>query len=53
MKSWLYRIYERMLWRQVRNGPSPDHIGLIVDGNRRFARGKGIKLNEGHHEGSV
>ncbi len=53
MKSWLYRIYERMLWAQVRNGPSPDHIGLIVDGNRRFARGKGIKLNEGHHEGSV
>ncbi|MBT6246562.1 MAG: di-trans,poly-cis-decaprenylcistransferase, partial [Gammaproteobacteria bacterium] len=53
MKSWLYRIYEKMLWAQVRNGPSPGHIGLIVDGNRRFARGKGLELNEGHHEGSV
>jgi tritrans,polycis-undecaprenyl-diphosphate synthase [geranylgeranyl-diphosphate specific] len=53
MTSWLYRIYEKVLWAQVRSGPRPGHIGLIVDGNRRFARGKGIELNKGHHEGSV
>ena len=52
MNNWLYRLYERMLWSQVRTGPSPNHIGLIVDGNRRFAEGRGLSKNLGHEEGS-
>jgi tritrans,polycis-undecaprenyl-diphosphate synthase [geranylgeranyl-diphosphate specific] len=49
----LYRLYERSLWNQVRNGPKPHHIGLIVDGNRRFAKSKGFaNTNEGHSAGS-
>lgn len=51
--AFLYRIYERVLWRQIRNGPNPQHIGLIVDGNRRFARARGLaNTNEGHNAGS-
>lgn len=29
----------------------PKHIGLILDGNRRWARKKGIDINQGHKEG--
>ncbi len=52
VKSILYSVYERTLWRQIMRGPNPHHIGLIVDGNRRFARGKGLNSNEGHVVGS-
>jgi len=34
----VYRLYERRLLRDVRAHPVPRHIGLILDGNRRFAR---------------
>lgn len=50
--SILYKIYEQRLWRQIKDGPNPHHIGLIVDGNRRFARGKGLASNQGHTLGS-
>jgi tritrans,polycis-undecaprenyl-diphosphate synthase [geranylgeranyl-diphosphate specific] len=48
----LYKLYEPLLWSQIKNGPRPHHIGLIVDGNRRFARIKGLASNEGHNAGS-
>ncbi|HEY7299499.1 MAG TPA: polyprenyl diphosphate synthase [Xanthobacteraceae bacterium] len=38
MLAPLYRIYERRLLRQVRAFAVPRHIGLILDGNRRFGR---------------
>ncbi len=52
LKAVLYKIYERLLWRQIKNGPSPHHIGLIVDGNRRFARDRGLVSHQGHMVGS-
>jgi short-chain Z-isoprenyl diphosphate synthase len=36
--SPIYRIYERDLDRQVRVYPMPHHVGLILDGNRRYGR---------------
>ena len=48
----LYKFYEPILWSQIKDGPRPHHIGLIVDGNRRYARGKGIASTEGHNAGS-
>ena len=48
----LYKLYETFLWSQIKNGPTPAHIGLIVDGNRRFAKGRGLDQNLGHEEGS-
>ncbi len=48
-----YSLYEQLLWRQIRFGARPHHIGLIVDGNRRFAKLQGfVNTNEGHSAGS-
>jgi short-chain Z-isoprenyl diphosphate synthase len=40
--SWAYRRYEAQLLREVCTGPVPRHVGIILDGNRRHARGKGL-----------
>jgi len=42
MTGPLYYLYERHLLRQVRGGPVPHHVGLILDGNRRYARERGL-----------
>jgi short-chain Z-isoprenyl diphosphate synthase len=34
----LYRIYERRLTRHVGAHPVPRHVGVILDGNRRYGR---------------
>lgn len=46
-----YRWYEHVLVRQATAGPVPAHIGLILDGNRRFARGMGLEATLGHQYG--
>ena len=38
----LYYLYERRLQWQVSRGPVPRHIGIILDGNRRHGRARGI-----------
>jgi short-chain Z-isoprenyl diphosphate synthase len=38
----LYYLYARRLIRDLRNGPTPGHIGIILDGNRRHGRSLGI-----------
>ena len=40
----LYYLYERHLLRQVHIGSMPSHIGIILDGNRRY--GKQRRLND-------
>ncbi len=47
----LYWAYERRLAAQVARGPVPAHIGLILDGNRRYARGIGLAARLGHEFG--
>lgn len=42
MISLLYYLYERRLLRQVRHGAVPRHVGIILDGNRRYARQRGL-----------
>lgn len=53
LPSPIYRFYERNLWNQIKNGPKPHHIGVILDGNRRFARKKGLDVKEGHSFGAT
>jgi short-chain Z-isoprenyl diphosphate synthase len=38
MKRLLYWLYARRLSRQIRAGEAPQHVGIILDGNRRYAR---------------
>jgi short-chain Z-isoprenyl diphosphate synthase len=50
---WLYWLYERRLLTQVTSaGRLPRHIGLIMDGNRRFARALKLDVNAGHDYGA-
>ena len=42
MLGLAYRLYELRLARQVRRRPPPRHIGIILDGNRRYGRSQGI-----------
>lgn len=49
----LYWLYERRLLRAVRQGGKlPNHIGIIMDGNRRFARSVGLDVKAGHDYGA-
>ncbi|MEM4985382.1 MAG: polyprenyl diphosphate synthase [Sulfolobales archaeon] len=47
----LYRLYENMLWDQVKSGPLPRHVAIIPDGNRRWARELGMSPIQGHEYG--
>ncbi len=46
------KIYELRLLRQVRRGTIPDHIAIIMDGNRRYAKKRGMPVQMGHFFGS-
>lgn len=35
----------------IKQGPVPQHIAFVMDGNRRFARAKHIETAEGHSKG--
>jgi short-chain Z-isoprenyl diphosphate synthase len=57
MASWLtgplYALYTHRLRQRVRQGPVPRHVGLIMDGNRRWARQRGMASpSVGHRYGA-
>ncbi|KAF3481391.1 dehydrodolichyl diphosphate synthase [Arthroderma uncinatum] len=41
----------QLLIGALRQGPIPQHVAFVMDGNRRFARDKGIERVEGHNLG--
>ena len=45
-------VYEKYLLSKLREGPVPSHIGVILDGNRRFARSLGLDLVDGYRLGA-
>ncbi len=54
LTSILYRLYERRLHAEIEREPLPRHIGLILDGNRRFARRLGLPdVILGHERGAA
>jgi short-chain Z-isoprenyl diphosphate synthase len=53
VREVLYRLYERRLAQQLAGAALPRHVALILDGNRRFARLKGLPdVSEGHRLGA-
>lgn len=47
----VYALYERKLVNEVKGGRIPLHVGIIPDGNRRWAASKGLQLHLGHEVG--
>ncbi|MDR1393995.1 MAG: isoprenyl transferase [Bifidobacteriaceae bacterium] len=48
----VYRVYERRLLRGLAGGTIPRHVGVILDGNRRWAREAGQSAATGHKAGA-
>ncbi len=46
------RLYEQVVWNQIKEGPVPEHIGVILDGNRRWAVKHGLDPCKGHAKGA-
>lgn len=49
--DWAMSKLKDMLIGALRQGPVPQHIAFVMDGNRRFARDHRIETIEGHHLG--
>ena len=48
----VYKAYEKYLIEQIKYGPMPAHIGIILDGNRRWATEKALNSTDGHWAGA-
>ncbi|CAL9079741.1 unnamed protein product, partial [Musa textilis] len=47
----LWRLFRRWLFLTLSIGPMPEHIAFILDGNRRYAKKKNLKMGAGHNVG--
>jgi tritrans,polycis-undecaprenyl-diphosphate synthase [geranylgeranyl-diphosphate specific] len=47
-----YKLYEKWLWHQVKDHEKPEHIAIILDGNRRWASERDLPPWLGHKEGA-
>ena len=48
-----YRLYERRLETSLAGHQVPRHVGVILDGNRRWARSAGLAdVSDGHQKGA-
>ncbi|MCX8169194.1 MAG: polyprenyl diphosphate synthase [Candidatus Methanomethylicia archaeon] len=48
----VYKLYEKWLWRQIKDKDKPIHIGVILDGNRRWAKERNLPPWAGHEKGA-
>lgn len=52
IRAPLESIYEKNLARRLHKLPTPRHIGVILDGNRRWAANQGGPTSRGHRVGA-
>jgi short-chain Z-isoprenyl diphosphate synthase len=53
LRDLVYTVYERRLRRSLAGVPMPRHVGVMLDGNRRWARSVGLRsVNDGHQAGA-
>jgi short-chain Z-isoprenyl diphosphate synthase len=52
LKELIYNLYERRVRRQFDDARSPRHVGVILDGNRRWAKEAGLDIAHGHRAGA-
>ncbi|PVX26410.1 MAG: di-trans,poly-cis-decaprenylcistransferase [Candidatus Bathyarchaeum sp.] len=48
----IYKVYEKWLWLQIKDGKNPEHVAIILDGNRRWASNKSLISGVGHRHGA-
>lgn len=48
----LYDLYERRLAARINPATVPHHVGVILDGNRRWAKSMGFGAAQGHKRGA-
>jgi hypothetical protein len=49
--EWGINHFRELLIGAMRQGPIPQHVAFVMDGNRRFARSHKIETVEGHNLG--
>jgi short-chain Z-isoprenyl diphosphate synthase len=53
VRDLVYRLYERRLGMKLSADQIPRHVGVIIDGNRRWARAMGLRdVSHGHQKGA-
>jgi short-chain Z-isoprenyl diphosphate synthase len=53
LRDLVYGVYERRLVASLADAPGPRHVGVILDGNRRWARAAGATdVSHGHQAGA-
>src|SRR5215510_12674994 len=53
LRGLAYRLYERRLEASLSRHSIPRHVGVILDGNRRWARSAGLSdVSHGHQKGA-
>jgi tritrans,polycis-undecaprenyl-diphosphate synthase [geranylgeranyl-diphosphate specific] len=56
LSGWLrgraYAEYEKKLEEEISKRSLPEHVAIIMDGNRRYARKIGVSVEEGYHYGA-
>ncbi len=53
VRDVVYRLYERRVEADLPTDVIPRHVGVILDGNRRWARSMGLAdVNSGHQRGA-
>ena len=49
--EWSINQLRELLIGALRQGPIPQHVAFVMDGNRRYARSNKIETVEGHNLG--
>src|SRR5437763_17000747 len=53
LRDLVYRLYERRLKAALSPDAIPRHVGVMCDGNRRWARSAGFRdVSSGHRKGA-
>ena len=51
LKAKVDDYVQRLVIRILAVGPVPKHVAFVMDGNRRYARSKHMRVQEGHSDG--
>ena len=52
LRDRVYRRYEKLLEKEVMTRDLPEHVAIIMDGNRRYAKKMGVSIEDGYSYGA-